>query len=98
MAARFDPAPNFDDIIRGATVDGRREAAELVVKAAERAAPERSGNYRRSLRVAVDGLQVRAETTDPFGHLVEFGSVNNPPYSPLRRGAAEVGRLDEAPK
>ena len=28
---------------------------------------------------------------DPFGHLVEFGSVNNPAYAPLRRGALATG-------
>lgn len=34
--------------------------------------------------------------TDHAGHLMEFGSVRNPPHAPLRRGAQAVGlRIDE---
>lgn len=30
-------------------------------------------------------------TDDPAGHLIEYGSVNNPPYAPLRKAAEAVG-------
>lgn len=33
----------------------------------------------------------RLLTTDPAGHIVEWGSINNPPYAPLRRAAESVG-------
>lgn len=50
-------------------------------------APKRTTYYARNLR-AIDN---RVWALDPFGHLVEWGSVNNPPYAPLRRGAIAVG-------
>lgn len=33
----------------------------------------------------------RVLSGDPFTHLIEFGSVNNPPYAPLRTGAMNAG-------
>lgn len=39
---------------------------------------------------------VRVVNTDHAGHLMEFGSANNPPHAPLRRGVRAAGlRLDE---
>lgn len=84
--------------------------------AVERAAPERTGYYKRRVRalsrIHVPALDVARKgkkpvpppkgdgyavvDTDPFAHLVEAGSVNNPPYSPLRRGARAAGlRLED---
>lgn len=37
--------------------------------------------------------QVRVTTGDPIYHIIEWGSVNNPPYAPFRRGA-ERAHLD----
>lgn len=34
---------------------------------------------------------VSVGNTDPFFHLVEWGSAKNPPYAPLRRGVQAVG-------
>lgn len=49
-------------------------------------------------RDLVEG-EMRVENDDPFAHLVEWGSANNPPYAPLRRAARAAGlRLDEDPK
>ncbi len=31
--------------------------------------------------------QVRVTTGDSLYHIIEWGSVNNPPYAPFRRGA-----------
>lgn len=45
------------------------------------------------------GAEADVYTDDPFGHLVEWGSVNNPIYAPLRRAASQRGfRLTETPK
>lgn len=30
-------------------------------------------------------------STDVAAHLIEFGSINNPPYAPLRRGVDDAG-------
>lgn len=79
-----------------------RAAAEDVRQAAEHAAPR--GTSRRGVakqfRVAQDNAGETIVTNDdPFFHLVEFGSANNPPYAPLRRGARAAGlRLDEQAK
>lgn len=72
--------------------------ADRIVTAARGEAPVKSGKYAARLRSVYDDGQVRAESFDPAGHLVEFGSINNEAYAPLRRGAAMVARFDEAPK
>lgn len=39
----------------------------------------------------------RVVSRDNFTHLIEFGSVNNPAYAPIRRGVREAGlRFDNA--
>jgi hypothetical protein len=37
------------------------------------------------------GVAATVYSTDPFAHLVEFGSVHNPAYAPLRRAALRLG-------
>lgn len=51
------------------------------------AAPDVSGYYRR--RVRARGTRIVA--SDPFWHLVEFGSVNNRAFAPLRSGVIAAG-------
>lgn len=46
-----------------------------------------TGYYRRHIRSSGTRIQL----TDPFWHLIEFGSVNNPAYAPLRRGLRASG-------
>lgn len=49
-----------------------------------------------SVTVSDQGDTVTLGSDDPFFHLVEWGSVNNPPYAPLRRGIRAAGlRLEE---
>ncbi len=100
MAGQFVPEPGFDQQLRGMSemLRARKAVADQVVREAEDVAPENTRRYKRSLRSVVDGDQVRAESDDPAAHLVEFGSINNEAYAPLRRGAERVGRYDEAPK
>ena len=90
----FVPDRNMVAIVEDASTDGLMAVAELVVERAQARAPYRTGAYRRSLQTAQTRGRVRVETTDPFGHLVEWGSVNNPAYAPLRAGAADVGRFE----
>jgi len=100
MATQFVPDPNLEQNLRDMSEmrRARLAVADQVVAAAEATAPERSGRYKRSLRAVSSGAEVRAESDDPAAHLIEFGSINNEAYAPLRRGAERVGRYDEAPK
>lgn len=90
----FVPVPDFDELAQKDVKDWLVKAAEFIVGRAVERAPVRTGGYRRSLRVAADDRGVVAESTDIAGHLIESGSVNNPPYAPLRSSAAEVGRYE----
>lgn len=70
----------------------RRAAARAIKQNAEAIAPHGSGTYADS----IEADDSRVWTTDPAGHIVEFGSINNPAYAPLRRGARAAGlRLED---
>lgn len=74
---------------------GTREALVRVAQRAARRArdltPDGSGRTARSYVVEDDEQGVSVGNTDPFFHLTEFGSVNNPPYAPLRRAIRAEG-------
>lgn len=70
-----------------------QENAEAVEQEARRASPlggDFVGYYGR-FKVRVHRLSATVGNTDIAAHLIEFGSVNNPPYSPLRRGVTAAG-------
>ncbi len=67
------------------------EATEAVASAAQDAAPVGTGDYVDSIEHEVADGKGRVFTTDFAGHIVEWGSVNNPPYAPLRTGARNAG-------
>lgn len=93
--ARFTPSPDFDKIVDKAAEPGLERTAERVAAVAQRrTSPVRTGHYQRSLRVVLDERGAVVESTDPFAHLIEFGSINNPVYAPLRNAGAEVGRME----
>lgn len=71
--------------------EGMAELAEQIAAAAREVAPERSGDYKDSIEVAQSAGRTAVITTDFAGHLVEFGSRNNPAYAPLRNGARKAG-------
>jgi hypothetical protein len=52
-------------------------------------------HYERSIGWAVGrdvtGILGRVFTTDIADHIVEFGSINNPAYAPLRNGVESTG-------
>jgi hypothetical protein len=70
-----------------------RENAEAVEREAKRNSPLGSsfvGYYDRFVtRVHRDSATVGNQ--DFAAHLVEWGSINNPAYAPLRRGVAAAG-------
>src|SRR5262245_59522217 len=89
MSFRFVPNPGYvyaQDAEATPFFNGK--AAEAL-RHAQRIARgfRRTGAYEASL--AAEGR--RLLTDDPAGHLIEWGSVNNPPYAPLRRSIEAVG-------
>jgi hypothetical protein len=103
--ALFRPDPGLERALRrqAAHRAGMRAAAEVVAESARtlaRAAGApwmpRKGAAEQPIVVETDGDENRVVNTDHGGHLTEFGSVNNPPLAPLRRGVRAAGlRLDE---
>lgn len=66
-----------------------------VAEIAEDIAPKKTGYYARRIR----HLGARVQARDPFWHLVEFGSVKNTAYAPLRRAVIAAGlKLKPSPK
>jgi len=94
---RYRPNPAFEAEVRAeekfqSGIRKRTKEVALVVRAVS---PRKTGYYER--RVKARGVRIVAG--DPFWHLVEFGSANNPPYAPLRRGVRAAGlRLVVLPK
>lgn len=96
--SRFVPNPAAHQLLEQAQPmqTHLEDTARTVAGQVRRAGPlGETGNYRRSIRAR--GTRVVAE--DFAWHLVEYGSVKNPPYAPLRRGVRAAGvRLVERPR
>ena len=72
--------------------DELRSKASGVAGAAAGITPHAPGSF----TVSDDGQTISVGSDDPFMHLVEWGSVNNSPYAPLRRAVRAEGlRLEE---
>lgn len=72
------------------------DAAEAIADYAVAAAPVNTGAYVDSIAatspVIEEGVATAKVVTDDFAwHLVEYGSVNNPPYRPMRTGVERAG-------
>lgn len=93
---RFRATPGFEQRFRpGAGMDRALEAtARVAAEKVRHATPHgATGAAKRSIRADGD----RIISTDPFWHLIEFGSINNPAYAPFRRGIRAAGlRLEES--
>lgn len=73
-----------------------KTAANQLASAARQVAPDRTGHYKRSIRTSTEVDEHgrpfgRVHADDIAAHLIEWGSVNNPAYAPLRRGAEQLG-------
>lgn len=99
MPAAFRRRKAFEKELRGqpefqAALTQRTTVLAAVIEAAS---PHKTGYFAR--RVKDRRYRVRLE--DPFWHLVEYGSINNPPYAPVRRAVRALslrfvdGRVDE---
>lgn len=86
---RYVPNPAFEEGVRSQAEHqkGMRTITKGVARSVRAVAPHRTGYYER--RVKAQGTRVR--TLDNFWHLIEFGSINNVSYAPLRRGVRAAG-------
>ncbi len=93
MASRFTPNPRFEDELKRSVAHRvrMREAAERGADASRAAAPVRTGHYRDSIRVEPTPTGARVVSDDPAANVIEWGSVNNIPFGPLRKGAETSG-------
>lgn len=72
--------------------------ADKVVHEVERQAGRfsRTRHFARSIRKTrprrtITGQRITIFSTDPFAHIVEYGSVHNPAYAPFRKAASALG-------
>lgn len=91
MTVVFDP--DFEEKLRRSRQlrDVLRASADEVADVARAVAPHGTGRYGRSIETFSDPDGIGVLTSDPFGHLVEWGSANNPAYGTLRNAATIVG-------
>jgi hypothetical protein len=72
-----------------AVIAGKAEVAAAQARAlAHRIMPAGRG---QNIRVEREGTKILVANHDHGGHLDEWGSINNPPYAPLRRGVRSAG-------
>lgn len=89
----FKPNPDFMEelVAEPGVIATREEFAQraAVFARAIGAAIADTGAYAASIHV--EGARLISD--DPGAAYIEFGSVNNPPFAPLRRGADSTGVL-----
>ena len=68
-----------------------RDGAEAVMDQAVAHSPVWTGAYKSKFRVQPYRTYFRVYNWDPFANLVEWGTINNPPYAPMRTGAEASG-------
>lgn len=81
--AELEREPEYTSGLAGET--------EKAAAAARSFAPVRTGAYRDSIQVVKDGRKVYLSAKDFKANWIEFGSINNPPSAPLRRGVRAAG-------
>lgn len=69
------------------------QVAHVYAAEVERVAPEGAGSvkFRDTIDVHTQDDEVTVTTSDSVWHLIEYGSVNNPPYRPFTAAAQNVG-------
>jgi hypothetical protein len=98
----FIPNPAFDAEFQREALTrlGMVRVAEELKLVVETIAPVGpTGDYKNSIEAGEDAISAFVTTKDFAGHIVEWGSVNNPPYAPIRRAVIEAGlTLHELPR
>jgi hypothetical protein len=96
MASKFTLNPNIVAEL-GATpgmTSAMQQTADAIIAAA--AGITSSHDFANTLEVldvseGANGVVMVVGTRWPFGHLVEWGSVNNPAQAPLRKAVSSLG-------
>jgi hypothetical protein len=102
MALRFKPNPSLDDemgndpamrrVLLGASIGVRKGIAANLPG---RGASGRTAGFSRRAYAEVEGAGREVHgvvgTRWRLGHIIEFGSVHNPAYSPLRKSVLQSG-------
>jgi hypothetical protein len=89
----FIPNPKFweelddDDGVRATLTLNAREAASQAAYIGESIGSPGTGAYAESIGSTGPVLF----TDDPAGWIIEYGSIHNPPYAPLRKASEAVG-------
>lgn len=90
----FIPNPDFEREFKAelSVKAAMLERAQVVKGVVEQIAPEGyTGDYADLIVAGEDEEGAYVASTDFAGHIVEFGSVNNEAYAPLRRGVISAG-------
>lgn len=99
MPRAFIPNKNFSKELQRESREyqaGLAAAAKPAADLAKTFAPVKTGSYRDGIRVTIDRDQVRIDAMDWKSGFIEFGTVDTPIFSPLRRGVRAAGlRLEE---
>lgn len=97
MSGRFVLNRRFQQEIRSEREyrEALEQAAEAVSEQASRFAQQAHAPWMRrqgkTIEVSTSGDSVSVVNTDYAGHLMEWGSKNNPAHAPLRRGVRAAG-------
>lgn len=83
-------APAVLSVVSGAAVAVSTAASAIAPDGGAHRGVKESYKATKAVREP-DRIVATAYSDDDFAHLVEWGSVNNPAYAPLRRGAERVG-------
>lgn len=86
----FEAAGDFEDQIREAVRDQVAEICEEIAGNAE-ANLVFPGSKSGPVLVLTNGLNFAVSNVGPMGHMDEWGTINNPPYAPLRRAVEASG-------
>jgi hypothetical protein len=100
--AELRDSPEFKAAMRDAATEAQTMAITFARQVSRAPWMLRQGQtWEQAIQVLTedDGRTVLLSNQDSAGHLVEWGSKNNPPWAILRRGVRAVGMsLSETPK
>lgn len=103
MKFKLNPAGLDEFLGERQRVNYLEELGDIVAHEVESQAERfaHTGAFARSIerlpaKRTAHGATVTVTSTDPDAHIIEWGSVNNPPYAPIRKAIRALGlRLRE---
>lgn len=88
--ATFEAAPDLESQIKQMVSEQVREICETIASDAE-ANLVFPGSKSGPVLVLTSGDNFAVSNVGPMGHMDEWGTINNPPYAPLRRAVEASG-------